>query len=87
VRTIEDLDKRLLGRLLDRLDVDCVVGVLPDHPTPIEIGTHTRDPVPFSIYDPRVKGDSVVRFDEISAKKGSFGQIEGEEFMSLFLGK
>jgi 2,3-bisphosphoglycerate-independent phosphoglycerate mutase len=87
VKTIEDLDKRLLGRLLDGLKEECVVAVLPDHPTPIRIGTHTRDPVPFAVYSPNVKGDVVKRFDEDSAKKGSFGLIEGEEFMSLFLGK
>ena len=87
VRTIEDLDKRLIGRLLDGLKEECVVGVLPDHPTPIRIGTHTRDPVPFAVWNPKVKGDAVVMFDEESAKKGSFGQVECEEFMHLFLGK
>jgi 2,3-bisphosphoglycerate-independent phosphoglycerate mutase len=87
VKTIEDLDKQLLGRLLDGLKEECVVGVLPDHPTPIKIGTHTRDPVPFAIWNPKVKGDAVTVFDEESAKKGSFGQIECEDFMSLFLGK
>jgi len=87
VKTIEDLDKRLLGRLLDGLKEECVIAVLPDHPTPIKIGTHTRDPVPFAIYSPIVKADGVKQFDEESAKKGSFGLIEGEAFMSLFLGK
>jgi 2,3-bisphosphoglycerate-independent phosphoglycerate mutase len=87
VKTIEDLDKRLLGRLLDGLKEDCVVGVLPDHPTPIKSGTHTRDPVPFAVYNPKVEGDDVSRFDEESAKKGSFGQVECEEFIHLFLGK
>ena len=87
VKTIEDLDKRLLGRLLDGLKEECVVAVLPDHPTPIRIGTHTRDPVPFAVYSPSVKGDSVKRFDEDSTKKGEVGLIEGEAFMSLVLGK
>jgi len=87
VKTIEDLDNRLLGQLLDKLNEECVIAVLPDHPTPIQIGTHTRDPVPFAIYDPRIEGDSVSRFDEESAKKGVLGMIEGEAFMSLFLGK
>ena len=87
VKTIEDLDKRLLGRLLDGLKEECVVAILPDHPTPIRIGTHTRDPVPFAVYSPSVKGDSVKRFDEDSAKKGEVGLIEGEAFMSLVLGK
>jgi 2,3-bisphosphoglycerate-independent phosphoglycerate mutase len=87
VKTIEDLDKRLIGRLLDGLKDDCVIAVLPDHPTPIKIGTHTRDPVPFAIYNPSIEADGVKKFDEFSAKKGGFGLIEGEEFMLSFLGK
>jgi 2,3-bisphosphoglycerate-independent phosphoglycerate mutase len=86
-KTIEDLDNRLLGRILDGLRDECVVAVLPDHPTPIKIGTHTRDPVPFAIYSPLVERDEVSLFDEESAKKGEFGLIEGDAFMSLFLGK
>jgi len=87
VKTIEDLDKRLIGRLLDGLKEDCVIAVLPDHPTPIKIGTHTRDPVPFAINSPSFEADGVRQFDESSAKKGGFGLIEGEAFMLLFLGK
>jgi 2,3-bisphosphoglycerate-independent phosphoglycerate mutase len=87
VKTIEDLDKRLVGHLLDGLKEECVIAVLPDHPTPIKIGTHTRDPVPFAIYSPTIEADGVKQFDESSAKKGGFGLIEGEEFMLLFLGK
>jgi 2,3-bisphosphoglycerate-independent phosphoglycerate mutase len=87
VKTIEDLDKRLVGHVLDGLKEDCVVAVLPDHPTPIKVGTHTRDPVPFTIYSPSIEADGVRQFDEFSAKKGGFGLIEGEEFMLRFLGK
>ncbi len=87
VKTIEELDKRLLGRILNGLKEECVVAILPDHPTPIKVGTHTRDPVPFTIYSPTIKGDSVKRFDEDAAKKGQFGLVEGNRFMSLFLGK
>ena len=87
VKTIEDLDKRLIGNVIDGLDEECVIAVLPDHPTPIKIGTHTRDPVPFTIYSPKVKPDRVKHFDEDSAKNGAYGSIEGEEFMSLFLEK
>ena len=86
-KTIEDIDRRLLGRLLDGIKEECVIAVLPDHATPIKVGTHTRDPVPFAIYSPIVKGDEVRRFDEASAKNGDVGLIEGDTFMSIFLGK
>ena len=87
VKTIEDLDKRLLGHIMDGLKEDCAIAVLPDHPTPIKIGTHTRDPVPFAIYSPSIEADRVRQFDESSAKRGGFGLIEGEAFMLRFLGK
>jgi 2,3-bisphosphoglycerate-independent phosphoglycerate mutase len=87
VKTIEDLDKRLLGHILDGLKEDCAIAVLPDHPTPIKVGTHTRDPVPFAVYSSSVEADGVKQFDESSAKKGDFGLIEGEAFMLRFLGK
>ncbi len=91
-KTIEYLDKRLIKRVLDNLEKvgDTVrIAVLPDHPTPLDIKTHTRDPVPFLIYDPKAEGDAdkVQKLDEISAKEGSFGMLKGDEFIRLFLGK
>lgn len=87
IRTIEDLDKRLIGRVLNNLKEKSVIAVLPDHPTPIKIRTHTKDPVPFTIRSPFIKPDKVKRFDEFSVKKGGFGMVEGESFMSLFMVK
>jgi len=87
IKTIEDLDKRLIGRIINSIEDDVTVAVLPDHPTPIKIGTHTRDPVPFAIYSPTKKADNVKQFDEKNAKKGKHGTIQGEKFMRLFLDK
>lgn len=86
IKTIEDLDKRLIGRLMKGLDQECTIAVLPDHATPIRVKTHTRDPVPFIICSPLIKADNVKCFDEESAKKGGFGFLErGELFMPLFV--
>lgn len=85
VKTIEDLDRRVLGRIIQGLKEPCAVGVLPDHPTPIKVGTHTRDPVPFMIYSPNKGSDGVKGFDEESAKKGSYGLVDKKFFMSLFI--
>ncbi len=87
IKTIEDLDKRLLGRIFNGLKNECVIAILPDHPTPIKIGTHTREPVPFAILSPTNKPDGEKFFDEESAKRGSFGLIEGEQFILHFLGR
>jgi 2,3-bisphosphoglycerate-independent phosphoglycerate mutase len=85
VKTIEDLDKRMLGRLLAGLKEPYAIAVLPDHPTPIKIGTHSRDPVPFSIASPFLKPDGVKKFDEFSAKKGGFGLVEDDYLISLLI--
>lgn len=84
VRCIEDLDRRLVQRVLDGLEqrgIEAVVAVLPDHPTPITVGTHTRDPVPVAIRDPRLPPDGVSRFDEESVKAGALGLLQGAEFI------
>ncbi len=85
VKTIEDLDKRLVGRILKGLREPCTIAILPDHPTPIKIGTHTRDPVPFAIQSPFLKPDGVLKFDELSAREGAFGLIEHDYLLSILL--
>ncbi len=85
VKTIEDLDKRLLGRILNGINEPYAIAIAPDHPTPIKTGTHARDPVPFSIKSPSLKPDGVKKFDEISAKTGAFGLIEKDYLISLLI--
>ena len=86
IKTIEDLDRRLVGRVLDAPG-ECAVAILPDHATPVKVKTHTGDAVPFAIMSPFHGRDNVERFDERSAGRGGFGKIEGGEFMKLLLGK
>ncbi|MGF3521672.1 MAG: cofactor-independent phosphoglycerate mutase [Candidatus Bathyarchaeia archaeon] len=85
VKTIEDLDHRLVGRILDGLKEPCAIAFLPDHPTPITVGTHTRDPVPFTISSPFIAPDGVQKFDEFSAKNGKYGLVTGGSLMDLFV--
>ncbi|MCW4006850.1 MAG: cofactor-independent phosphoglycerate mutase [Candidatus Bathyarchaeota archaeon] len=85
VKTIEDLDKRLLGRLLAGLNEPYTIAILPDHPTPITVGTHTRDPVPFTIYHPNAKPDNVTKYDETSAKNGVHKTITNQYLLPIFL--
>jgi 2,3-bisphosphoglycerate-independent phosphoglycerate mutase len=89
IRCIEDLDRRCIGRILEGLKrgkIDAVVAVLPDHPTPVSTGSHVADPVPVAVWDPRLKPDSVDRFDEESAKSGALGLMEGQVFIKTVLG-
>jgi len=59
--------------------------VLPDHPTPISIKTHTREPVPFAIYSSTERSDYVDRYDEFATKEGIFGLVEGYNLMNLLI--
>ncbi len=84
VRTIENLDKRAIGIIFEELqkwDEPVAIAVLPDHPTPCAIRTHTDVPVPFLIYRPGQEPDSVKRFDEFSVLEGKYGILEKDEFI------
>jgi 2,3-bisphosphoglycerate-independent phosphoglycerate mutase len=85
VETIEDLDRRLLGRILKGLKEPYAIAVLPDHPTPIKVGTHTREPVPFAIQSPRLEADGVQKFDEFSARNGGFGLVKQDGVVALLI--
>lgn len=84
IRTIENLDKRVIGIIFEELqkwDKPVAIAVLPDHPTPCSIRTHTNTPVPFLIYKPGQEPDSVTRFDEFSVLEGKYGILEKDEFI------
>lgn len=88
VRTIEYLDSRVVKTILDEIsgwDEPVSMAILPDHPTPCALRTHTAKPVPFTIYRTGMPGDGVQRFDEQSAQAGSYGNLSGDEFMNLFI--
>lgn len=90
VKTIEYLDKRVVKRLIDKtakFEEPVALALLPDHPTPWKLRTHTREAVPFVIYRPGDKPDSVTKYNELSVKKGIAGTLKGNEFMRMFLGK
>lgn len=88
VTTIRYLNDRIVRPVLEAvraMDEDVSIAVLPDHPTPCAIRTHTAKPVPFTIYRTNGTGDGVMQFDEFSAKAGSYGLISGRQFIELFL--
>ena len=87
IRCIEDLDRRLIQRVVKGAQEkgwDCVFAVLPDHTTPIALGNHGREPVPVAIRFPRLSGDAVENYDEESVKSGSLGLMTGTQFIETF---
>lgn len=86
--TIENLDKRVVGPIYEAVkgwDESVAIAVLPDHPTPCELRTHTAEPVPFLIYYPSIKPDQVQTFDEIACAAGIYGVMKENEFMNEFI--
>lgn len=87
-RTIEYLDKRILSPIVEASESfgePLAIAVLPDHPTPCRLRTHTSEPVPFLIYKPGMTPDDVTSFSERSASQGAYGTVSGDEFMNLLM--
>ena len=92
---IEHIDHLLLAPILSQFSMfndqcsmfndQCSIALLPDHPTPIRLRTHTAEPIPFCIYYPGIEPDGVQTFDEIAAREGIYGTIEGDAFIKDFM--
>jgi 2,3-bisphosphoglycerate-independent phosphoglycerate mutase len=91
MKAIEDFDEFIVGNILHGMKQfdEYRILVLPDHPTPLEIRTHSNDPVPFVIYDNRNerKGDPVTYDERIAYRKDALVFKEGHTLMDYFLKK
>ncbi|MCD6133712.1 MAG: cofactor-independent phosphoglycerate mutase [Deltaproteobacteria bacterium] len=84
IRAIELFDKEVVKRVLDfSQDREVKILLLPDHPTPITLRTHTADPVPFAIWDSRKDKNKKGLFNEKSGKRA----VEGCRLLPDFLFK
>ena len=76
VRSIEYLDSRLIARLKKAMDdsgEEYRMLILPDHPTPIRLRTHTGEPVPYLLYDSTCQEKKIARYtEEEAAQTGNF---------------
>ena len=84
VKTIEDIDHRVLKTLMEETEMweePVTIALLPDHPTPCRIRTHTNSPVPFVIYKPVEIPDGVSEYNEFSVKNGKYGLLRGNGFI------
>ncbi len=86
IRSIELIDEKILGVILKEFaDEDIKILICPDHPTPLELKTHTNAPVPFMIYDSTKSVDGVDNFNEATAKEKNDYVAVGHTLMSEFL--
>lgn len=74
ITAIENVDGRVVARIteaMDRSGEDYRLMILPDHPTPICVRTHTSEPVPYMIYDSRKAIDGIHTYNEKEAARST----------------
>lgn len=84
VKAIEKIDGEVVVQLR-RYPDDLRVLVMPDHPTPIAVRTHTPDPVPFLIWGKGVRANGMKRFTEAEAESTGVFLEEGYKIMSRLI--
>ena len=80
VKAIERVDE-MIGTIMKEFNGR--IAVLPDHPTPIRIKTHTAEPVPFAILGK--DKDDTTRFSEKEGAKGMYGLLAGTDLIPLLI--
>ena len=83
IKAIEDLDARLLRRIHHNITDDYRILVMPDHPTPVQIKTHSADPVPFILFGSGVEKNRINNFTERDAEKSDIIVEKGHEIIRL----
>ena len=87
---IEKIDSEILAPVLEYLEGcgdDFKIMVLPDHPTPLDIRTHSPEPVPFFIYDPKCKVEGVDVFTEATANASPVDIADGSTLLEHLIVK
>ena len=88
VKSIEYLDSRLIARVkqaMEEANEDFRILVLPDHPTPIRIRTHTADPVPYLLYDSAKQLKKRERFTEEAARNANNFEPNGYRLLEKLM--
>lgn len=90
VKSIEYLDSRLIAKVkqaMEEAGEDFRMLVLPDHPTPIRIRTHTSDPVPYLLYDSTRQQKKRARFTEEEARLADNFEPNGFSLLEKLIAK
>lgn len=87
IKAIENFDRLVVGTVVDAIDQigDCRILVLPDHPTPVELRTHTSKAVPYILFDSRnPQPQRETGYSEVSAEATGV-QSEGHQLLNQLL--
>ncbi len=88
VKSIEIIDEQVLGPMLEAFKgEDIRILICPDHPTPLDLKTHTANPVPYLIYDSTKEVQGADKFDEAHAEASGIFRPVGHKLINVFLQK
>ncbi|MCK5236694.1 MAG: phosphoglycerate mutase, partial [Deltaproteobacteria bacterium] len=87
IQAIEDFDELVVGYVLENAHKfgEFRIMVVSDHPTPVELKTHTSDPVPFAMIDSGESNDNGLRYNEVDAKKSGIVLDNISKYIEEFL--
>lgn len=88
LQTIRNLDGRIVKPVYEAVsewEEPVCIALLPDHPTPVEIRTHVKEPVPFAIWHRGIQPDKITTYDEKSCTRGEYGLLSLQQFMETFM--
>ncbi len=89
IQAIENIDKFIVTPLIEKMNEsgeDYRVLVLPDHPTPIRVRTHTSGPIPYLLYDSTKELGNNSKYDECVAEASGIMKKNGYQLMDYLLG-
>ena len=88
-RSLELIDEKILGPVLNALEEydDYKVLIMPDHATPLELRTHTNDPIPFLMYHKKGEIEGKDEFTEQTCKETGVYIEDGHNILSIFLAR
>jgi len=89
IQAIENIDKYIVTPLIEKMNAsgeDYRVLVLPDHPTPIVMRTHTGGPIPYLLYDSTKELGNNSGYDECVAEASGIMKKNGYQLMDYLLG-
>ena len=88
VQAVEYLDTRVIGPIVEKMEAageDFRLLVLPDHPTPIRVRTHTSDEVPYMLYDSTAHQEHTWDYNEADGRTSGNRVSVGHKLIDHFL--
>lgn len=90
IEAIENIDSKIIAPIIEKLDQsgeEYRLLILPDHPTPVYLRTHTSDPVPYILYDSRRQLKKIAVFNEKEAEASGNFEPYGFRLIDALIGK